>query len=616
MEGTAKRSRRRRRSKSMPSVFASQATKLSSGFSRFPNVSKIYSALVAKKQEDALADRRHEILLAVAKIVGETGTDTYRGDSIWKRRELKDVASMLGMDYTEVKDQVKEGSAIFGDNLAVFSAFSSGPLLVEQSPNILRMIKKHRRGEQLQFINPLRQDCISTASYPQWNVPLLQWLNDRINAVCAEYTTSSANYNEVRNLTRRIKTAINSKIPNINVNVDLYGSRGYGICNDSSDVDMVITSATGTTVPLDQVFRVLKRLAGCRSAVHLAHARSPIIRFSYFNRQNQFLFQCDVSCENRVGLGKTRLISQYMRFDPRVAKVLTMVKIWGKKRQIADSNTLNSYGIMMMVLAYLISCKVVPPLQLINSSHPGPSFWTQHEYLLSSAENVNAVYTDNITTPERVGPATTYWRKAYPFLIGAKPEYYYKGNDASRWVSPNTQTVTELLYGFFHYYGNVFDPLTQAVSPRLGAIGIPRSYLQKLIAPDWKPLVNSPGSWHNKMRPLAIEDVFEPTVNCGRNAPPSWVVGFLWEMRRAAWILTPTQTSYSSNFSPIDRLIGDHTSPLYGSPIAWAPVYTTLLTWLEKTEKKGAAVTDSYWKQYSLINPENNKRAALSNRRR
>ncbi|KAJ1724050.1 hypothetical protein LPJ53_001624 [Coemansia erecta] len=600
----------------MAGSVASQASKLSSGLSRFPNVTKIYSALAAKKQEDALADRRHEVLLAVTKIVDETGTDTFRGNSIWKRRELKDVANMLDMDYTEVKNRIKEGSDIFGDNLAVFSTFSSGPLFVEQSPNILRMIKKNRRSEQPKFLHPLREKDLSIAGQLQWNAHLLQWLDNRIDCVCAEYTTSSANHSEVRNLMHRIKTAINSRIPNANVNVEFYGSRGYGICNDSSDVDMVITSATGAAVPLDQVFRVLKRLAGCRNAVHLAHAHSPIIRFRYFNRQNQFLFECDVSCDNRLGLEKTKLISQYLRFDPRVAKILTMVKIWSKKRQIADSNTLNSYGIMMMALAFLISRKVVPPLQLVDSAYFDMTYWTQHARLLTSSENVNAVYIDNISAPTSAGPVTSHWRRIYPFLVGARPEYYYNGSDVSRWISPNKQTTTELLHGFFHHYGNVFDPLTQAVSARLGTTDIPRSYLKKLNVPDWKPLVNSPNTWQGKMRLLAIEDVFEPTVNCGRNAPPSWVQGFLWEMRRAAWVLTPNQSSLVSKVSPIDRLISDQTSPLFGSPIAWAPVYTTLLSWLEQTEKKGAAVPDSYWKQHSLINPENNKRPSLSNRRR
>ncbi|KAJ2379737.1 hypothetical protein GGI05_006538, partial [Coemansia sp. RSA 2603] len=117
----------------MSNAVAGQAIKLSSGLTRFPNVSKIYSALVTKKQEDVLADRRYNILLAVTKLVDETGSVTFRGDTVRKRRELKDVANMLGMDYTEVKNRIKEAAEMLDGSLDVTSDFHSGPLFIEQS---------------------------------------------------------------------------------------------------------------------------------------------------------------------------------------------------------------------------------------------------------------------------------------------------------------------------------------------------------------------------------------------------------------------------------------------------------------------------------------------------
>ncbi|KAJ2371001.1 hypothetical protein GGI05_007905, partial [Coemansia sp. RSA 2603] len=311
-----------------------------------------------------------------------------------------------------------------------------------QSFKIQRLIKKHHRSEQIKYLDPLRVNNLSLTSMPKWSASMLQYLEGRINNVCALYTPSNANSNDVSNLVYRIKTAVNSKIPNANVNIKLYGSRGYGLCNDSSDVDMVITSGGNSAISLESVFNVLRRLPGCRSVVHLKHAHSPIIRFKYFNRQNQFLFECDVSSENRLGLEKTQLISQYLKFDPRVAKVLTMVKVWSKKRQIADSNTLNSYGLTMMVIAFLISRKVVPPLQLINSAYVDRTFWSLHDYLLLSSESVNAVYTGKTVIRKVTVPLSMDWGVVFPFLAGAQPDYFYKGTDVYNWVSPNTQTAT------------------------------------------------------------------------------------------------------------------------------------------------------------------------------
>ncbi|KAJ2332548.1 hypothetical protein GGI00_002738, partial [Coemansia sp. RSA 2681] len=124
-----------------------------------------------------------------------------------------------------------------------------------------------------------------------------------------------------------------------------------------------------------------------------------------------------------------------------------------------------------------------------------------------------------------------------------------------------------------------FDPRAHAISPRLGSPAIARASLPHLAPPiDERLTIAEPNRWRNGLRLLAIEDPFDLTVNCGRSAPPEWVEGLLWEMRRAAWALLPPSSSSSSkstssSSSPLDRLLLSPSERIFCDPGVWASAY-------------------------------------------
>ncbi|KAI9504858.1 hypothetical protein GGI25_004196 [Coemansia spiralis] len=143
------------------------------------------------------------------------------------------------------------------------------------------------------------------------------------------------------------------------------------------------------------------------------------------------------------------------------------------------------------------------------------------------------------------------------FLVAHKvvpPLQSLSNHGASFSASPNLMCTARLLYEMFSFYGTRFDPLKNAVSLRLGSTTVPRMGLT----------TSEPGF-------LVIEDPMETQVNCACNASAEWVEAFLWEMRRAAWVL-------SLGPPVLNRLFLAPSKAIYGDAGVWASAYPRLLS--------------------------------------
>ncbi|KAJ2851648.1 hypothetical protein IWW36_000971 [Coemansia brasiliensis] len=370
----------------------------------------------------------------------------------------------------------------------------------------------------------------------------------------------------------------------ISFKANINGSRLYGLCKSNSDFDVIANvrvprSAHEANVFMNFIKKFtarLQRQRGFSRVIWIKRTRVPIIKFHYRTRSGEY--EGDISFNNGIGVAKSQLIKRYIAADPRVRQFLIIVKNWGIERQICESNVLNSFGLLMMALTFLVQEKVVPPLQLLSTLKITQKTWDNLHQLQTSPEAISRLYSVGDAQPamclEKNVPLENWTSDGlYSYFFGAYPK-------RDEWQSPNKKSAFQLAFEMFKFYGSQFDPISHAVSLRLGTARIPRTSLCKLNAPTPQMYIDQPQQWKQNLRLLAIEDPFEVTVNCGRNAPPEWVEGFLWEMRRAAAVMHDC-ISRNDGTAVLHRLFTPPSASVYCDASVWASAYSRLLPLLQ-----------------------------------
>jgi DNA polymerase sigma len=84
--------------------------------------------------------------------------------------------------------------------------------------------------------------------------------------------------------------------------------------------------------------------------------------------------KCDLSIFNPVAIRNTELFKRYTQADPRVAPLIFAVKHWARSRKLTEpfhhGGVVNSYTHVLMLLAFLMMERVIPPLQQICCDQP------------------------------------------------------------------------------------------------------------------------------------------------------------------------------------------------------------------------------------------------------
>ncbi|KAJ2725066.1 hypothetical protein GGI07_001534 [Coemansia sp. Benny D115] len=437
-------------------------------------------------------------------------------------------------------------------------------------------------------------------SHVEHMCPLFGDANDailvgQIDKMIRESLPTPANTREVDSLMNLLRGRAAHVLRMYDVELTLFGSRVHGLCSSNSDLDISVSprgffpsTAQEQLVLFHAVAAMLRATPGINNVIKIARTRVPIIKFTYLSVSGACL-EGDISINNEIGIAKTNLISKYMRLDPRVCRVLFVLKEWGVRRNITHYSVLNSYSLLMMGITFLISEQVIPPLQLLSTLDIDEDGWQKLSSIAEDPQLVSSMY-----PRRRLGAGRPGYRasaansdgikclqtgRALPDdAIGNSRAYFYSGGSAHAWKSPNTDSVPVLIFEMFRFYGCEFDPLRCAISPRLGTAQIRRAYLTQLKAENPMPYLHDRRTWAKSLRLLAIEDPFELKLNCGRNAGPEWVEGFLWEMRRAAHAMLP-QNKGTGLDSILPRILLRPTENIYGSPAVWF----TGLKWLEHT---------------------------------
>ncbi|KAI9738726.1 MAG: hypothetical protein M1834_008231 [Cirrosporium novae-zelandiae] len=217
--------------------------------------------------------------------------------------------------------------------------------------------------------------------------------------------------------------------------------------------------------------------------------------------------QCDINVDNDLGIYNSKLLACYCECDCRVGQLGRFIKVWVKQRKInsAYDGSLCSYGYTLMVIHFLMNVAdppVIPNLQNIDPTPLGSSF---------SHFQAGDIHMQ-------------FWADRHKIRKAAR-----RGT-----ITPNTQSVADLLCDFFEYYaqlsyrtiGGGFRWTQDVISLRT-----PGGLLSKQMK-GWTGARNDDKG--NRLRYLlAIEDPFETSHNVARTVCHRGIVAIREEFRRA-----------------------------------------------------------------------------------
>eukprot|EP00039_Didymoeca_costata_P011809 m.166986 g.166986 ORF g.166986 m.166986 type:complete len:962 (+) comp15299_c0_seq4:100-2985(+) len=230
--------------------------------------------------------------------------------------------------------------------------------------------------------------------------------------------------------------------------------------------------------------------AGMEQVMPLPKARVPVVKFL----DTVTKVSCDVCLDNRLACENTRLLRTYTEIDGRVRRMVVFVKYWAKQRGVNSpyKGTLSSYAYVLLVIFFLQNRPepIVPVLQQMRvPGNEGPHLINGH----------NCYFCDDLAYIQSRG-----------FGVNSR----------------NTETIGELLIGFYSWLANGFNYKENIVSIRTG---------QALLKTDKEWTIKN--NTRNDRYWWCIEDPFELSHNLGRVADQGSLFTMRGEFMRAVNLL-------------------------------------------------------------------------------
>ncbi|KAK5797504.1 hypothetical protein VI817_003795 [Penicillium citrinum] len=209
--------------------------------------------------------------------------------------------------------------------------------------------------------------------------------------------------------------------------------------------------------------------------VCVSHAKVPIVKIW----DPELNLACDMNVNNTLALENTRMIRTYVDVDERVRPLAMSVKHWTKRRILNDAalgGTLSSYTWICLIINFLQTRD--PPILPSLQARPHPKKATPDGLVYSFDDNLKAL---------------------------------------SNFGQKNKQSVGELFFEFFRYYGHEVDYEENVISVREGR-------LISKEAKGWHLMVNNR---------LCVEEPFNTSRNLGNTADDTSFRGLHMELREA-----------------------------------------------------------------------------------
>lgn len=151
----------------------------------------------------------------------------------------------------------------------------------------------------------------------------------------------------------------------------------------------------------------------------------------------------------------SRLINAYCDLHPTVRPLCVFIKFWARQRELNDPGgakgpvTFSSYTLILLVIAYLQQCEVLPNLQdpflIASTATARQLFWSRPRQGRKGKK---------VTVQPSMGWDVTFLEKIPAGL---------------NWTVAAGLELADLAKGFFRYYTTDFDPARQIISIQHGA---------------------------------------------------------------------------------------------------------------------------------------------------
>ncbi|KAL2813805.1 hypothetical protein BDW59DRAFT_176620 [Aspergillus cavernicola] len=280
--------------------------------------------------------------------------------------------------------------------------------------------------------------------------------------VYGQLLPSSESNDRRRKLVRKLEKLFNDQWPGCEIKVNVFGSSGNQLCSSDSDEHVCLLAD------------VLAK-HGMERVVCISHAKVPIVKIW----DPELRLACDMNVNNTLALENTRMIRTYVEVDERVRQLAMIVKYWTKRRILNDAGlggTLSSYTWICLIINFLQTRE--PPIL--------PSLQARPHKKRVTADGLMCSFDDDLDSLAGYG-------------------------------SGNKQSLGELLFQFFRYYGHELDYEKYVISVREG----------RLISKEGK-------GWHLlQNNRLCVEEPFSTSRNLGNTADDTSFRGVHMELRRA-----------------------------------------------------------------------------------
>ncbi|KAI4726808.1 hypothetical protein E4T49_05433 [Aureobasidium sp. EXF-10728] len=283
-----------------------------------------------------------------------------------------------------------------------------------------------------------------------------------------------------RKLVQKLENILNGEWPGNEIRVNVFGSSGNLLSSNDSDVDVCVTTPLKALESMHTLATVLHR-HGMQNVTCRAGAKVPIVKVW----DPELQLACDLNVNNPLALENTRMIKTYVQIDERVRPLAKIIKYWTKRRILNDAafgGTISSYTWICMVLNFLQTRNppILPSLQKMSSSRS------------TQVNGQTAAFADDLEELRGFG-------------------------------KDNHESLGQLIFHFFRYYGYAFDYAEHVVSVKEGK---PISRKEK----GWDPSNHQEKEAHNR---LCVEEPFNTQRNLGNSADTYAFTGIHKEIRRA-----------------------------------------------------------------------------------
>lgn len=262
---------------------------------------------------------------------------------------------------------------IFGQGPLTYQAMNTGYALNSLTSQQMKVVEGRLRSLSTSSVRSRRDSLVSTMTALQGTASFA--LTTFVHESVRLFSPTTHELDEKLRLKHDFESILQAIQPTAELVV--FGSVKNSLNLANADLDLMVVDDSPAEdhlhdlqIDIPQLYAEALRGQGYCVKL-LAKTRIPLIKV-----QRDYVggtFSCDICFDTPLALHNTRLIATYAACDSRVSILMMFVKLWARAKKINDAfcGTLKSYGYMLLLIYYLqnkVSPAVLPNLQMIAST--------------------------------------------------------------------------------------------------------------------------------------------------------------------------------------------------------------------------------------------------------